>query len=104
MSPTLLIILTLAVPAQHASAPLPSLCSQCPHDMPPLLLTILTLCPPNMPLTTLTILTLTVTSRHASNATYHPYAQVQWLVGVHDERNQGDILSGHLCQQVLGGN
>ncbi|MBW0587532.1 hypothetical protein O181_127247, partial [Austropuccinia psidii MF-1] len=32
-------------------------------------------CPPNMPLTPLTILTLAVTSRHASDAPYHPYAR-----------------------------
>ncbi|MBW0509321.1 hypothetical protein O181_049036 [Austropuccinia psidii MF-1] len=38
------------------------------------------------------------------SAAYHSYAQVQWPVGIHDERNQGDLLSGHLCQQVLGGN
>ncbi|MBW0580758.1 hypothetical protein O181_120473 [Austropuccinia psidii MF-1] len=107
MPPTLLTILTLAVPSRHASeAPyhpyargvpsrhasnatyhpyahilparhadnaacsalstylrhcLPSLCSQCPANMPP------------MPLT---ILNLAVTSRHASNAAYHPYAHI----------------------------
>ncbi|MBW0526281.1 hypothetical protein O181_065996 [Austropuccinia psidii MF-1] len=38
------------------------------------------------------------------SAAYHSCAQVQWLVGVHDERNQGDMLSGHLCQHVLWGN
>ncbi|MBW0545090.1 hypothetical protein O181_084805 [Austropuccinia psidii MF-1] len=29
---------------------------------------------------------------------------VQWLVGVHNERNQGNMLSGLLCQQDLRGN
>ncbi|MBW0517196.1 hypothetical protein O181_056911 [Austropuccinia psidii MF-1] len=69
--------LCLLAPSQHASnvayhpyTPsalptclrrcLPSLCLQCPSNMPP------------MPLT---ILTLAVLSRHASNADYHPYAR-----------------------------
>ncbi|MBW0556520.1 hypothetical protein O181_096235 [Austropuccinia psidii MF-1] len=53
-------------PSQHAL--------QCLSDMPPTLLTILTLveCLPDMPPTLLTILTLPVTSRHASNAAYNP--------------------------------
>ncbi|MBW0528322.1 hypothetical protein O181_068037 [Austropuccinia psidii MF-1] len=76
MPPTLLTILTLAVPSRHASDTayhpythsalptclrrcLPSLHSQCPPDMPPMLLIILT---PAVP------------SWHASNAAYHPYA------------------------------
>ncbi|MBW0589220.1 hypothetical protein O181_128935 [Austropuccinia psidii MF-1] len=56
---------------------LPSLCLQCPPDMPPMLPTILTLveCLPDMPLTLLTILRLAVPSRHASNTAYHPYAR-----------------------------
>ncbi|MBW0494115.1 hypothetical protein O181_033830 [Austropuccinia psidii MF-1] len=93
MPPTLLTILTLAVPSQHASNAayhpyahsslptclqhhLPSLrspsalptCLQ--HCLPSLRLQ----CPPNMPPTLLTILTLAVPSRHASNSAYHPYA------------------------------
>ncbi|MBW0571971.1 hypothetical protein O181_111686 [Austropuccinia psidii MF-1] len=30
--------------------------------------------------------------------------RVQWLFGIHDECNHGNMLSGLLCQQVLGGN
>ncbi|MBW0570452.1 hypothetical protein O181_110167 [Austropuccinia psidii MF-1] len=29
---------------------------------------------------------------------------VWWLVGVHDQHNQGNMLSGLLCQQDLRGN
>ncbi|MBW0576721.1 hypothetical protein O181_116436 [Austropuccinia psidii MF-1] len=29
---------------------------------------------------------------------------VRWLVGIHNERNQGNMLSGLLCQQDLRGN
>ncbi|MBW0573515.1 hypothetical protein O181_113230 [Austropuccinia psidii MF-1] len=49
-------------------------------------------CPPDMPLRPLTLLMLR----------YYIH-RVRWLVGVHDEHNQGDMLSGHRCQQVLGG-
>ncbi|MBW0545321.1 hypothetical protein O181_085036 [Austropuccinia psidii MF-1] len=82
------------VPSQHASdtACHPyalRLCSALPT-----LLTILTLaeCPPDMLLTPL-ILTL-------------PYYihSVRWLVGVHNERNCRNMLSGLLCQQDLRGN
>ncbi|MBW0564519.1 hypothetical protein O181_104234 [Austropuccinia psidii MF-1] len=79
MLPTLLTILTLA---------------QCPPDMLRTLLTILMLleCPPDM-LPTPLILTL-------------PYYihSVQWLVGVHNEHNCRNMLTGLLCQQDLRGN
>ncbi|MBW0520143.1 hypothetical protein O181_059858 [Austropuccinia psidii MF-1] len=29
---------------------------------------------------------------------------VRWLVGIHNQRNQGNMLSGLLCQQHLRGN
>ncbi|MBW0576808.1 hypothetical protein O181_116523 [Austropuccinia psidii MF-1] len=61
MPPTLLTILTLAVPPTCLRHCLPSLRSQCP---------------PDMPATLLTILTLAVPSRHASDAAYHPYADL----------------------------
>ncbi|MBW0482860.1 hypothetical protein O181_022575 [Austropuccinia psidii MF-1] len=34
----------------------------------------------------------------------HYIHSVRWLVGVHDQRNQGNMLSGLLCQQDLRGN
>ncbi|MBW0507433.1 hypothetical protein O181_047148 [Austropuccinia psidii MF-1] len=69
-----------------SSLPLPILTLlRRPQDMPPT--------PPSTPLTP-----------NPLSATYHPYSQVWWLVGLHDEHNQGDMLSGYLYQQVLGGN
>ncbi|MBW0479130.1 hypothetical protein O181_018845 [Austropuccinia psidii MF-1] len=60
-------------------------------------------------------------SRYASDTTLNPpYAStpppltiltlpyyihsVRWLVGVHNQRNQGNMLSGLLCQQDVRGN
>ncbi|MBW0514571.1 hypothetical protein O181_054286 [Austropuccinia psidii MF-1] len=80
-----------ALTTPYASAPLPYLLRHLPslcscgtlkiclqrHPQPPLCLILSPL---------LTILTLRYQIHRA-----------QWLVGVHDERNQGDMLSGHLC-------
>ncbi|MBW0492375.1 hypothetical protein O181_032090 [Austropuccinia psidii MF-1] len=43
------------------------------------------LCPPEIPLTPLTILTLAVTSRHASDAAYHPYAHIVYAGNASDD-------------------
>ncbi|MBW0592550.1 hypothetical protein O181_132265 [Austropuccinia psidii MF-1] len=107
MPPTLLTILTLEVPSRHASeAPyhpyacgVPSrhasdatyhpyarivpaqhannaACSALPTYLRHRLPSLCSQCPPNIPLTPLTILNLAVTSRHASNTAYHPYARI----------------------------
>ncbi|MBW0580059.1 hypothetical protein O181_119774 [Austropuccinia psidii MF-1] len=66
------------VPYRHAlDATYHPYACECPPDMPLMLLTILTLAvTSDMPLMPLTILMLAVTSRHASDAAYHPYAHI----------------------------
>ncbi|MBW0580714.1 hypothetical protein O181_120429 [Austropuccinia psidii MF-1] len=96
MISTLLTILTLAECPPNNTYPyacvVPS--RHCLRSALLTLLTTLTLteCTPNM-LPTPLILTL-------------PYYihSVRWLVGVHDERNRQNMLSGLLCQQDLRGN
>ncbi|MBW0583642.1 hypothetical protein O181_123357 [Austropuccinia psidii MF-1] len=93
------LILTLLKPPQDETMMLLPISTPAFSSLP---LTIITLLqrpqdmPPTPPLTPL--------MPNPLSAAYHPYAQVWWLVGVHGECNQGDMLSGHLCQQVLRGN
>ncbi|MBW0555452.1 hypothetical protein O181_095167 [Austropuccinia psidii MF-1] len=88
-----------------------------------------TMPPPSLPSQLLMLLpptacnpyALAAPSRYASNTTLNPpYASapppftilmlwyyihsVRWLVGVHNQHNQGNMLSGLLCQQDLRGN
>ncbi|MBW0502839.1 hypothetical protein O181_042554 [Austropuccinia psidii MF-1] len=124
-----LTILTLAVPSQHASN---SLLTLAYSSRPLMILTLLkppqdettTLPSPPLPYILGRFPSLCSRSTHKICLRRHPQPplrpilsppltilmlryyihRVWWLVGVHDERNQGDMLSGHLCQQVLGGN
>ncbi|MBW0576421.1 hypothetical protein O181_116136 [Austropuccinia psidii MF-1] len=118
------LILTLVALLTHFQHCLPSLrlrgalltCSQHHFSLRlcsalPTLLTILTLtgCPPNMLPTLLTILTLTgcppdMLPKPLILTLLYYIRSVQWLGGVHNERNRQNMLSGLLCKQDLRGN
>ncbi|MBW0539127.1 hypothetical protein O181_078842 [Austropuccinia psidii MF-1] len=85
MAPTPLMILTL-LPGPQDETMMPPCCLQSLCSSGALNSPYASAPPP------LTILTLP----------YYIYS-VRWLVGVHNEHNQGNMLSGLLCQQHLRG-